>query len=611
MRVVYDCEVFPNVFTLAAEYVDSPFTESFEISPWRDDSKALFEWLMWLRDTDAQMVGFNNVGFDYPLIHLFMNMVGQASPEMIYAHAMAIIAAQDEDKFANIIWPGDRKIVQIDLFKIHHFDNFARATSLKALEFNMRLDNVADLPFPVGTVLNQNQITMLRRYNAHDVSATKAVYAETLPMIAFREELSAKYGKDFLNHNDVKIGKEIFQMALEASNVPCYVYNGNGRQPAQTPRPVIRLSECVPDYAYLHTRSFNNIKRHFENTTISETKGAFTDLTANLNGLEFVFGTGGLHASVENQSFIADEVMMILDVDVTSMYPSIAIANNYYPEHLTEKFIEVYQKLKDDRIRYKKGTAENAMLKLALNGVYGASNDRYSVFYDPRFTMQITITGQLSLAMLAEKLCDYGRIIQCNTDGITLYLPRLAEQTVRNECAVWEKLTGLELEYVEYSKMFVADVNSYLAEYVKGGVKRKGRYEYNIGWHQNASALVVPKVAEKVLLEGADPRHLVAEWPDIMDFMLRVKVPRTSKLVGIDEHGEHTLQNMTRYFVSTGGMRLVKVMPPLAKKPGVWRRIGVEAGRTVCVCNDIKDATLPIAHDYYLNEIHKLTLGMK
>jgi hypothetical protein len=251
------------------------------------------------------------------------------------------------------------------------------------------------------------------------------------------------------------------------------------------------------------------------------------------------------------------------------------------------------------------------MLKLALNGVYGASNDRYSVFYDPRFTMQITITGQLSLAMLAERLCGYGRIIQCNTDGITLYLPRLAEQTVRNECAVWEKLTGLELEYAEYSKMFVADVNSYLAEYVKGGVKRKGRYEYDMGWHQNASALVVPKVAEKVLLEGADPRTLVAEWSDIMDFMLRVKVPRTSKLVGIDEHGEHLLQNMTRYFVSTTGMRLVKVMPPLAKKPGVWRRIGVEAGRTVCVCNDIKDATLPIAHDYYLNEIHKLTLGMK
>lgn len=45
---------------------------------------------------------------------------------------------------------------------------------------------------------------------------------------------------------------------------------------------------------------------------------------------------------------------------------------------------------------YAKGTPENAMLKLALNSVYGDSNNQYSVFYDPMYTMKITVNGQLS-----------------------------------------------------------------------------------------------------------------------------------------------------------------------------------------------------------------------
>jgi len=137
-------------------------------------------------------------------------------------------------------------------------------------------------------------------------------------------------------------------------------------------------------------------------------------------------------------------------------------------------------------------------------------------------------------------------------------------------------------------------------------VKRKGRYEYNIGWHQNASALVVPKVAELVILRGAPIRETVAAWPDKHDFMLRVKVPRGSHL----QWGEGQVQNTTRYYIAKGGKALTKWMPPLARKPSEWRQIGVASGWNVQVCNDIKDATLPVDVDYYVNEIEKLTLGL-
>ena len=49
---------------------------------------------------------------------------------------------------------------------------------------------------------------------------------------------------------------------------------------------------------------------------------------------------------------------------------------------------------------------------------------------------------------------------------------------------------------------------------------------------------------------------------DIHDFQLSVKVPRSSRL----EWGDEVVQNTTRYYVSTSGKGLAKVMPPLAKQ---------------------------------------------
>jgi DNA polymerase elongation subunit (family B) len=608
MRVCWDIETYPNCFTLSAEHCDYPLRWQFEISHFKDDSREIVEWCRWLAGMKAQMVGFNNVGFDYPVLHTLLKM-GRATPEILYQKAMSIIQAQDSDRFAQMVYPSDRYVEQLDLFKISHFDNKARATSLKALEFAMRMDNIQDLPFPVNTSLTQEQIVVLKDYNMHDVTATKLFYHKLLEQIDFRTELTKKHGKDFMNHNDVKIGKEIFQIELEKAGVQCYKYGPNGREPKQTKRPMIALKDCIPDFIRFNHPEFQRIHNYLKSQVITETKGVFNDLVAKVGGLDFVFGTGGIHASVENQVFEANDDYMILDVDVTSLYPSIAIEQGYYPEHLGEGFVDIYRKLREQRVSYKKGTAENAMLKLALNGTYGASNDQFSVFYDPQFTMKITLSGQMMIAMLAEWLLGIPnvKIIQANTDGITLYLPRNMEGELNHQCHFWEQLTSLKLEFVEYTKMIISDVNSYIAVKQDGSTKRKGRYEYDLDWHQNHSALVVPKVAEMVLVHGSPIRETVMNWPDKMDFMLRIKVPRSSHL----KWGGSPVQNTSRYYVSTGGAELIKVMPPLAKKPGIWREFAVEKGWTVQVCNDIKDAFEPINFEYYVQEVEKLTLAMK
>ena len=293
------------------------------------------------------------------------------------------------------------------------------------------------------------------------------------------------------------------------------------------------------------------------------------------------------------------------------MYPSIAIANRVYPEHLTDRFVDIYADMKGQRVKYAKGTPENAMLKLANNGVYGDSNNKFSPFYDPQYTMAITVNGQLSLCMLWEKLRQvHGlEIIQANTDGVTFTMDRDKYNTVKVLMGHWEKLTGMDLEEAEYEFMHIRDVNNYVCKYAGSDkVKRKGSYEYKLEWHKNHSALVVKKAACANIIDGTDIRDFIESHTDDFDFMLRTKVPRSSRLeadwgMGVGE----VYQNITRYYITHDGPELFKVMPPLPKDPERWRRMAINKGYRVREANHFTgvDETL-VNYDWYVEQAEKL-----
>jgi len=615
MDFIYDVETYPNVFTVAFEAIDSELKLCFEISQRKDESKEIVHFLKALISSRSKLIGFNNVGFDYPVLHMLI-MSPACGAQMLYQKAQSIINSSGEEnsRWLHLVHKDDVLIPQLDLYKIHHFDNRAKATSLKSLQFNMRSDSIEDLPFPVGSLLSDNQIDILKRYNQHDVAETKKFYWLSKEMIDFREELSRTYNHDFTNFNDAKIGRYYFESQLEKAGIPCYTFDGKRRTPIQTPRTSIKLSEAILPWIKFKNSEFQRVLEWFKRQIITETKGVFTDVSATVNGFTFVFGLGGIHGSVESQVVSATEIKAICDLDVTSFYPNLAISHGFYPEHLTSKFGEIYRGLFEQRMAQKKGSARYAMLKLALNSTFGDSNNPYSPFYDPLFTMSITLNGQLLLCLLAEMLMEIPTlsIIQANTDGLTYSCGRQHIEKTKSVVKEWEQITNLKIEINLYEKMWIRDVNNYIALYTDDKVKRKGAYEYNTQWHQDASALVVPKVAEKVLLESLPIRKTVEEWPDIMDFMMRVKAPRGSHL-SIEYPGENPqkIQNITRYYVSKEGPSMVKWMPPLKGKTE-WRRIGVQAGRRVAVCNDLLLSDRPpVDFDYYINEVEKLCLILK
>lgn len=592
---VYDIESYPNVFLITLKTDDNWWT--FEISDRKDDIDQIIQIMRVLSIRDDRMVGFNNIGYDYPVLHFTIN--NRPTPQQIYEKSISII--NSTDRFSHIIWDRDQYVAQVDLFKIHHFDNMAKATSLKILEFNMRSASIQELPFPPGTILTSEQIDLLIQYNQHDVNETDKFMQKSLDAIKFRETLSKKYGKNFINFNDTKIGKEYFIQELETKRPgSCFI---KGRQPRQTPRDFIRIADIILPHVIFKRPEFERIKQWLASQVVTETKGVFKKLSCTVDDFQFDFGTGGIHGSVEAQTVRSDKEGLIIDVDVEGYYPSLAIANKLYPEHLGETFCDIYADIKKQRKEYKKGSPENMVLKLASNGVFGDTNNPYSSFYDPKYTMAITINGQLLLCLLSERLMEIPglRMIQANTDGVTVKCPQNKIDQLNSICKWWELYTGLVLEEAIYNRMFIRDVNNYLAEYDNGKLKSKGAYVYQLEWYKNHSSLVIAKAAEAALVHGVGIKGFIHNHKDPMDFLLRTKVPRSSYLL----HGDRKVQNVTRYYVSHEGAPLIKMMPPLAGKKD-YRKIGINVGWLTTECNNWTGNLTDINYDFYIQETEKL-----
>jgi len=141
-----------------------------------------------------------------------------------------------------------------------------------------------------------------------------------------------------------------------------------------------------------------------------------------VEGLRYDYGLGGIHAAKTGVHRGTTE-RPLKTYDVASYYPNMAIANNIAPAHLGKAFCVTYSKLYQMRKEQPKGSAANAALKLALNGVYGDSGNEFSPLYDPQYTMSITVGGQMLLTMLIEQLiikCN-AEVVMANTDGFEFF----------------------------------------------------------------------------------------------------------------------------------------------------------------------------------------------
>ena len=129
-------------------------------------------------------------------------------------------------------------------------------------------------------------------------------------------------------------------------------------------------------------------------------------LRAKVGQTEYQLGIGGLHSCEKRCAIIPNANETLMEQDVASYYPSIIINEGLIPKRLGAKFMDIYKRIVHRRLKAKSegdaGTSES--LKIVINGGFGKLKSAHSSMYAPELFLSVTITGQLTLLMLIERL---------------------------------------------------------------------------------------------------------------------------------------------------------------------------------------------------------------
>ena len=618
-QFIFDIESYKNLFVIVFKNIQSKEYFTFvihDIKDGRNDTEGLIEFL----SQNPSLIGYNCIGYDGQLLEAFIRADIQRSATALYAISQRVI-----EKHEQIYPEWELSLKYLDLYKIWHYDNKNKQTSLKWLEFFFRIPKIKDLPYEHTTKISPAQLKAVIEYCQYDVDFTEIFYEKSLDKIQDRREVFMETREPLIwNKSNASIGTYLFGRELSVSlNTPVKKLKEN-----RTFRKYVKVGETILPYIDFHTDAFKSVLEGFRQAVIYSsddgdllTKGSYSH-SVKYRGIKIDFGMGGGHAAIPNSIYRSSDTHLVLDIDGSSYYPNLGIRNRMYPEHLTEKFCDIYLDKYNERQSYPKSThpSKNRNLKELLNCVYGNSKQKESLFFDPKYTVFICVNGQLLLCKLIEDICENipgAELIQMNTDGITVYLPREQEDNVRKICSQWEKLTQITLEFSEYSLMVMPDVNNYLAVYKNGKTKSKGRFQIyeemvdNEEFHKNPSANVVAKAFYNYFVKDMSIEQTIQKEESIFEFLFGVKKQKGFEFCLWSENKPNMIKDrVLRYYISNSGGKLYKHY-----YDGTKKITGLNVSENITTLQEIKqDHVLyypDLNKEYYIEQALKEIQNLK
>ena len=613
---VMDYETLKNCFVGVFKHYKTDETHTFIVHDLQNDLEKFLQFLSTNIKNREWHISYNGLAFDAQITHYIidnaeylMSIKPSEVTEMIYKEAQSVIDKSNRKEFQK--YPEWRmRIPQIDVFKLNHWDNMAKRSSLKWIEYTMDWGNILDMPIHHDSdITTQEELDTIVEYCVNDVEATGEIYNRSKSLIGLRLNLTQQYDINLVNASEPRISKELFSYYLSDE----LGIAKRDLKAMRTYRETIKLENIILPYINFKTPEFQMLLNRFKTVELDPTniKGAFK-YSVTYKGVKTHFGLGGAHGAARAGVYESDEEKIIMSSDVTSFYPNLAIVNGWSPAHLpSEQFCRLYNWFFTERKKIPKSDPMNYVYKIILNSTYGLSNDKNSFLYDPEFTMRITINGQLTLMMLYEMIMeaipDAIPLLQ-NTDGIETIIPKAAKEKYLKVCEEWERVTDFNLEHDQYKKIILADVNNYIAVNMQDKAKCKGRFEFeNLALHKNKSKLVIPKAIYEYFVNDILPEDYIKTNRNILDYCIGGKTNGgwqvKSEYVEDGVAKSINLQKINRYYISNQGVKMVKA------NKNDKRIIQLEAGKWLqTVYNKMEEKewdAYDINTKYYMQAIEK------
>lgn len=607
--IIYDIEIFPNVFHCTCKDTETNKLYFFEISNRKNQLTELVDFFFFKNIGDKMFCGYNNKHYDDVIINYLIDFYYKMDSlsylkicNSLFNLSSTIVTSEEGDTSKFKRWKYAKYFYSMDLLTML-FSSKLRV-GLKEMQVTMHYKNVEEYSGDFSQFLPDSEIDNMIEYNINDVESTTELLNRLKDDVQLRLFIEKEYGIDALSMDSVKFGETLLlkKYCEETRLSEQYV------KTLRSPMDYIPLKDVILPFISYKNPKLQDVLKDMKSQIVYSKERKGYEKKFVLSNVRYSVGVGGIHSLHTPQIFVPNDNEYIGHSDVASMYPSFIIKYKWIPRHLGKEFWQVYSQIYKERIEAKHSgqKLKNLALKLTLNSVTGKMQQETSWMYDPFSVFKIRINGQLILLMLVDRLLELNcKIVQVNTDGVMYIAQKTQREAVQEAVSEVERLTQLTFESDDYEAFYQYAINDYFG--VEKGfsqshnpklIEKKGMFITDPRLGKGLAPAIIPKAVINYFLTKQPTSEYIKSSKNIEDFLMYQRVDKKFKVL----HGDVPIQRINRFYASTNDYSLFKV-DPTGKVANMLTKSGVTILNKM---NDIPIESRHLNYQYYISEANKI-----
>lgn len=607
--IVYDIEIFPNVFHCTCKDTETNELYFFEISNRKNQLTELVDFFFFKNIGDKMFCGYNNKHYDDVIINYLIDFYYKMDSlsylkicNSLFNLSSTIVTSEEGDTSKFKRWKYAKYFYSMDLLTML-FSSKLRV-GLKEMQVTMHYKNVEEYSGDFSQFLPDSEIDNMIEYNINDVESTTELLNRLKDDVQLRLFIEKEYGIDALSMDSVKFGETLLlkKYCEETRLSEQYV------KTLRSPMDYIPLKDVILPFISYKNPKLQDVLKDMKSQIVYSKERKGYEKKFVLSNVRYSVGVGGIHSLHTPQIFVPSDNEYIGHSDVASMYPSFIIKYKWIPSHLGKEFWQVYSQIYKERIEAKHSgqKLKNLALKLTLNSVTGKMQQETSWMYDPFSVFKIRINGQLILLMLVDRLLELNcKIVQVNTDGVMYIAQKTQREAVQEAVSEVERLTQLTFESDDYEAFYQYAINDYFG--VEKGysqshdpklIEKKGMFITDPRLGKGLAPAIIPKAVINYFLTKQPTSEYIKSSKNIEDFLMYQRVDKKFKVL----HGDVPIQRINRFYASTNDYSLFKV-DPTGKVANMLTKSGVTILNKM---NNIPIEGRHLNYQYYISEANKI-----
>ena len=311
--LVYDIEVFPNVFSCTVKNSETGEVMVFEISVRTNVLEEATAMVNLFTNKDYLFCGYNNIHYDNPIMNFIIANINtmpddyQRVCDAIWKLSQTIITSETTDSWKE--WKYANNFATLDLLTML-FSQKLRV-GLKEMQVTMQYPNVQEYSGDFEDYLPDEEIDKMLQYNLNDVDSTLELLNRCKKDIDLRIGIQDEFGVDVLSKDGMSIGTEILKVKyLEKTGKSWYDIKD-----LRSPCEIIDLSDVIFPFINFELPELKALLYEMKEQKVSPGRKGYEKHFL-LDDVEVTVGVGGIHTKNDPEIIIPKQNEYLLDSDV-------------------------------------------------------------------------------------------------------------------------------------------------------------------------------------------------------------------------------------------------------------------------------------------------------